>query len=178
MTLNFAKKTILISFILSALSGCYDSIKEKSKALQNCKAELKHVSIVSVKMISFPPIPKIIFKAGVEVNNRNPTPVTIERFEFDVTVPVASGETRVAFVHSEKAETIPANTKQIMEVDMETKFESNPNRDLKELALTLLSQMATSKEIQYTLSGWIEVDTSLGKINIPFKHTTKSKVKI
>ncbi|MCE9501333.1 MAG: LEA type 2 family protein [Leptospira sp.] len=178
MTLNFAKNLIPLSLAFFAISGCIDTIKQKSKELQNCKAEIKYVRIVDSKMISFPPIPKIFFRAGVEVDNRNETPVTIERFEFDVSIKGSSGDVQIAFVKSEKTETIPRSTKQIIEVDMETKFESNSNRDLKEIMISILTQFATQNEIQYTLSGWLEVDTYLGKINIPFRQTAKSKVKI
>ncbi|MBE7412392.1 MAG: LEA type 2 family protein [Leptospiraceae bacterium] len=169
----------IIIFSLIASNFCSNPIQKKLKELQKCKATLKYSKIIQAKMLLFPPVPKIFFKAGVDISNNNEVEVAIDKFDFTVYLnnPEEGKKLPLAYVTSPESYKIPPLTAQTIEIDLETLFEKSKGENVLEIASTVMKKGLTTGELELLIEGTIEFSTSLGNFNIPFSQITKSKIK-
>ncbi len=170
--------TIIILSVFT-LGYCNNPIQQKVKELQKCKATLKYTKITQARMLLFPPVPKIYFKAGVNVENTNDVEVVIDKFDFTVYLNNQEEKKKfpLASVVSPDSHKIPPHSTETIEIDLETVFEKSKENNIMEIAATILKKGMTSGELDILLEGTIEFSTSLGNFNIPFSQMTKSKIK-
>lgn len=121
------------------------------------------------ELISFPPVPKIVFLAKVEIENPNETDVTIHKFDLSFYVPDASsqGESELARVQSGEKFVIPALQKKIVDLQVETLFEKKMDRNLLQVALGILQAGLAGKELNFSIRGSFEYETIFGSVQIP-----------
>ncbi|MBM9499879.1 LEA type 2 family protein [Leptospira sp. 201903071] len=158
---------VLLFVFLFFLSSC-SALKDNYKALQKCKFQVLSLEAQKAELISFPPVPKIIFLAKVEIENPNETDVTIHKFDLSFFVPDSSEkESELARVISNEQIVIPALQKKLVDLQVETLFEKKMDRNLLQIALGILQAGLSGKELLFTIRGNFEYETILGAVQIP-----------
>ncbi|EMY14085.1 hypothetical protein LEP1GSC043_1380 [Leptospira weilii str. Ecochallenge] len=80
---NIDSKLRIGLILLCGVSIFYScsALKDNYKALQKCGFQVLSLETLKAELISFPPVPKIIFLAKVEVANPNETEVILHKFD-------------------------------------------------------------------------------------------------
>lgn len=71
---------LVLLYGVSIFYSC-SALKDNYKALQKCKFQVLSLETLKAELISFPPVPKIVFLAKVEITNPNETEVTLHKFD-------------------------------------------------------------------------------------------------
>lgn len=174
------KRYLIHCFIfLISVNFCSNPIQKKVKELQKCKANLKYAKVTHARMLLFPPVPKIYFKAGVDITNNNDVEVLIDKFDFTVYLNHFEENKKIplANVVSPNSHKISPRSTETIEIDLETIFEKSKESNVMEIAAIVLKKGLTSGELDILIEGTIEFSTSLGNFHIPFSQMTKSKIK-
>ncbi|EMJ91154.1 LEA type 2 family protein [Leptospira alstonii] len=171
-----------VSFKLILLCGVWISsyscsaLKENYQALQKCKFQVLSLETQKAELISFPPVPKIIFLAKVEIENPNETDVTLHKFDLSFYVPDGfEKESELARVLSNEKIVVPALRKKIVEFQVETLFEKRMDRNLLQIALGILQARMAGKELNFSIRGSFEYETIFGSVQIPVNEKTPLK---
>ncbi|RHX88899.1 LEA type 2 family protein [Leptospira stimsonii] len=144
------------------------ALRENYKALQKCKFQVLSLEAQKAELISFPPVPKIIFLAKVEIENPNETEVTIHKFDLSFYVPDSSEkESELARVLSNEKIVIPPRQKKLVDLQVETLFEKKMDRNLLQIALGILQASLSGKELLFSIRGTFEYETIFGAVQIP-----------
>ncbi|TGK28235.1 hypothetical protein EHQ12_12795 [Leptospira gomenensis] len=161
---------------LSSFVVC-SSFTDNYKALQKCKFQVLSLEAQKAELISFPPVPKIVFLAKVEIENPNETDVTIHKFDLSFYVPDVSSpkESELARVQSGEKFVIPALQKKIVDLQVETLFEKKMDRNLLQIALGILQAGLAGKELNFSIRGSFEYETIFGSVQIPVNETVPLK---
>ncbi|WP_408611623.1 LEA type 2 family protein [Leptospira ainlahdjerensis] len=163
---NRIEKFLLFGFLF-LLFSC-SALKDNFKALQKCKFQVLSLEAQKAELISFPPVPKIIFLAKVEIENPNETDVTIHKFDLSFFVPDSSEkDSELARVVSSEQIVIPALQKKLVDLQVETLFEKKMDRNLLQIALGILQAGISGKELLFTIRGSFEYETIFGPVQIP-----------
>ncbi len=170
------KLSLFISILL--FSTCTNPIEKKRKELENCKITVDSLEIKNFRMFIVPPVPKLYFKANIQIENTNEVPVTIEKFSFKIsTVDGGNENAYLAEVENKSEHTIPALTTEIIQADMQTLFEENVNKKLVVFFADLIKAALSGGEMEFVLEGTVEFNTVLGKMNVPIKEKVKTRLR-
>ncbi|XDD51863.1 LEA type 2 family protein [Leptospira sp. WS92.C1] len=157
-----------VFFIFWIFSVSCSALKDNYKALQKCKFQVLSLEAQKAGLISFPPVPKIIFLAKVEIENPNETDVTLHKFDLSFFVPDPSEkESELARVQSSEKFIVPALQKKIIDLQVETLFEKKMDQNLLRIALGILQAGLAEKELNFSIRGSFEYETILGPVQIP-----------
>ncbi|EMY76876.1 late embryogenesis abundant protein [Leptospira weilii serovar Ranarum str. ICFT] len=163
---------LLCGVSIFSLYSC-SALKENYKALQKCKFQVLSLETQKAELISFPPVPKIIFLANVEIENPNETDVTLHKFDLSFYVPDNSEkESELARVLSNEKIVVPALQKKRVEFQVETLFEKRMDRNLLQIALGILHARMAGKELNFSIRGSFEYETIFGSVQIPVNEKT------
>lgn len=92
---------------ISIFHSC-SALKDNYKALQKCSFRVLSLETLKAELISFPPVPKIVFLAKVEITNPNETEVILHKFDLSFFIlDDAEKESVFARVQSEDKITVP-----------------------------------------------------------------------
>lgn len=167
---------ILIAFII--FTNCTNPIEKKRKELENCKIKVDSLEIKNFRMFIVPPVPKLYFKANIQIENTNDVPVTIEKFYFKVlTVEGGNENSYLAEVTNASEHVIAPFSTDMIQADMQTLFEENVNKKLVIFFADLLKAALSGGELEFIIEGTVEFDTILGKMNIPLKEKVKTSLR-
>lgn len=170
-------KLSLFVFLFLFIS-CTNPVDKKRRELENCKITVDSLEIKNVRMFIVPPVPKLYFKANIQIENTNEVPVTIEKFSFKIsTVESGNENAYLAEVSNTSEKEIPALTTQIIQADMQTLFEENVNKKLVIFFADLIKAVLAGGEMEFILEGSVEFNTILGKMNIPIKEKVKTSLR-
>ncbi|WP_425269768.1 LEA type 2 family protein [Leptospira yasudae] len=168
--LRFSRLRIGFVFLFGAtiwFQSC-SALKDNYKALQKCRFQVLSMETQRAELISFPPVPKIIFLAKVEIENPNETDVTLHKFDLSFSVPdQTEKESELARILSNEKFVIPALQKKTVDLQVETLFEKKMDRDLLQIALGILRAGLSGKELDISIRGSFEYETMFGPVQIP-----------
>ncbi|WP_423789978.1 LEA type 2 family protein [Leptospira kmetyi] len=167
---RFSRVSIGWIFLLgiSILFHSCSALKDNYKALQKCKFQVLSLETQRAELISFPPVPKIIFLAKVEIENPNEIDVTLYKFDLSFFVPdQTEKESELARVLSNEKIVLPALQKKIVDLQVETLFEKKMDRNLLQIALGILQAGLAGKELNFSVRGSFEYETIFGPVQIP-----------
>ncbi|MCP5498630.1 MAG: LEA type 2 family protein [Leptospiraceae bacterium] len=166
------KNKFILIFWIFIMSFCSNPIEKKMQELKKCEITLQDIRVVNYKILLIPPVPKIKFKADVEVYNTNEIPVTIERFQFQILKKSKKkDEIMLANVVSAEETLIPALERKLITLDLETALEENKKSDIVFFIKEFLKSWLVDREIELIFDGSVEFNTILGKMNIPIRET-------
>lgn len=149
------------------LNSCW-ALRDNYNALQKCKFQVLSLETQRAELISFPPVPKIIFLAKVEIENPNETDATLHKFDLSFFIPdQTEKESELARVVSNEKIVLPALQKKIVDLQVETLFEKKMDRNLLQMALGILQAGLAGKELNFSIRGSFEYETILGPVQIP-----------
>lgn len=170
------KFTIIL--VLGLLTFCANPIEKKKRELKNLKITLSKVTIKKYNLMFIPPVPKIYFDVFLNIENENPEEATIEKMNFKIynnpekdNILIASAKT------TEEYKLKPKEIKEI-KISMVTNFEENKEEKVLNFVGRLLKALINNDELEFFLDGYVEYNTFLGKINIPFSQMFKTRVRI
>ncbi|PJZ69926.1 hypothetical protein CH373_13240 [Leptospira perolatii] len=170
--------TYALSFLMSLLilltgNSCGE-VRENLKKLQTCKFKVLQVRTERVEFISFPPIPKIKMVADLEIENPNESDVTLNKFDLSLLVQSQDGkESELAMVTTDQETILPAGSKKIVELNVETRFEKRVNQELLLVTAMLARDILSGKNPVLRVSGSISYKTFLGEVDLPVNETVK-----
>ncbi|EMO58149.1 late embryogenesis abundant protein [Leptospira santarosai str. CBC1416] len=154
------------------------ALKDNYKALQKCKFQVLSLETLKAELISFPPVPKIVFLAKVEITNPNETEVTLHKFDLSFFVlDDAEKESVLARVQSEEKIAVPALQKKTVDLQVETLFEKKMDRNLLQIALGILQAGLSGKELNFSIRGSFEYETIFGSVQIPVNEKIPLKTR-
>ncbi|EMF79603.1 late embryogenesis abundant protein [Leptospira weilii serovar Topaz str. LT2116] len=177
---NIDSKLRIGLILLCGISIFYScsALKDNYKALQKCRFQVLSLETLKAELISFPPVPKIIFLAKVEVTNPNETEVVLHKFDLSFFIlDDAEKESVFARVQSEEKITVPALQKKTVDLQVETLFEKKMDRNLLQIALGILQAALSGKELNFSIRGSFEYETIFGSVQIPVNEKIPLKTK-
>lgn len=173
---NSKLRWIFLYLTLISLYSC-SSLQENYKALQKCKFQVLSLETQKAEWLSFPPVPKIVFLAKIEIENPNGTEVTLYKFDLSFIVPDNfEKEFLLAKIQSEEKIIIPALQKKTVDLQVETLFEKKMDRNLLQIVLGILQAGLAGKELEFKIQGNFEYDTILGSVRIPVNEKIPLKM--
>lgn len=169
-------KTLIGIITLFSLT-CMSQIKKNLEDLQKCKVVVKSVKASDYKFSGVPPVPKVIFNADVEIENPNESDVNLNQFAFDVSIQTDEEKfSNIATVKSPQAYKIPAKTKELIDLQIETVLEKNYDKDLLRVIASVFRDISLGKEPVMLIDGSVTFETALGNMNVPFRQEQKVKI--
>lgn len=175
---NFYSKYIILLIILS-VSSCTNPIDRKKKQLENCKITLDSVKIAKYRMLLIPPVPKIYFKAKVNVENANPETVTLQKFDFKVlTNRKSQNNSVIAEIQSTEEHELQAGEIKALEVNLVTMLEETADEEIVGLVIKIFKSLIMNEELEFLLKGNVHFDTAVGKLSIPVEQVFKTKARL
>ncbi|AVV50327.1 MULTISPECIES: NDR1/HIN1-like protein [Leptospira] len=168
---------LVLLYGVSIFYSC-SALKDNYKALQKCKFQVLSLETLKAELISFPPVPKIVFLAKVEITNPNETEVTLHKFDLSFFVlDDAEKESVLARVQSEEKIAVPALQKKTVDLQVETLFEKKMDRNLLQIALGILQAGLSGKELNFSIRGSFEYETIFGSVQIPVNEKIPLKTR-
>ncbi|EMF92546.1 LEA type 2 family protein [Leptospira santarosai] len=168
---------LVLLYGVSIFYSC-SALKDNYKALQKCKFQVLSLETLKAELISFPPVPKIVFLAKVEITNPNETEVTLHKFDLSFFVlDDAEKESVLARVQSEEKIAVPALQKKTVDLQVETLFEKKMDRNLLQIALGILQAGLSGKELNFSIRGNFEYETIFGSVQIPVNEKIPLKTR-
>lgn len=175
---NFYSKYIILLIILS-VSSCTNPIDRKKKQLENCKITLDSVKIAKYRMLLIPPVPKIYFKAKVNVENANPETVTLQKFDFKVmTNRKSQNNSTIAELQSTEEHELQAGEIKALELNLVTMLEETADEEIVGLVIKIFKSLIMNEELEFLLKGNVHFDTAVGKLSIPVEQVFKTKARL
>ncbi|PKA18051.1 hypothetical protein CH363_04265 [Leptospira haakeii] len=157
---------VLGTFFL--FNSCLGDLRENVKKLQACKFRILETKTEKVEILPFPPSPKIVMISKLEIENPNDSPVKIYKFDLGV---IASGtdgkDAELARVISEEETEVPAFSKTIVQLKIETSFEKRENQDKLLLGILVVTNLVAGKDPNLRMKGTVRYKTSLGEVDLP-----------
>ncbi|TGK18086.1 hypothetical protein EHO61_11580 [Leptospira fluminis] len=169
---------IFLLLSLSAIS-CF-ALRQNVKRLESCKFRVADVKAEKVEFISFPPIPKMLLRVDLEIENPNDTEVTVYGFDLSVTSPSPSGENEeneLARIISKQETVVPAFSKKNVSLSLETLFEKRMNQNLLLVAAVLTRDILSGKDPNLRIKGFITYKSILGDVDLPVDERVKLQSK-
>ncbi len=159
--------------------SCSNPIQKKQKELQNCKISVASTEIKKFNFLLFPPVPKIQFNITLLIENTNDVEVTIEKFTFKILTKISENTEpmQIAIIDNKEEIILPPLSKQELTLDLVTILEENPEKDVLRLVLYLGKQAMQQENVPFILDGSIEYSSFIGKMNIPFTTTFKTRLR-
>lgn len=149
-------------------SSCLGDLRENVKKLQACKFRILETKTERVEILPFPPSPKILMTSTLEIENPNDTSVKIYQFDLGV---IASGtdgkDAELARVISEEETEVPAFSKTVVQLKIETSFEKRENQDKLLLGILVVTNLVAGKDPNLRMKGSVRYKTVLGEVDIP-----------
>jgi hypothetical protein len=165
-------------FLIIFIVACANPIDKKKKQLENCKVTLDSVKIQKYQLLIIPPVPKIYFKANLNVENLNEEEVTIQKFDFKMlTNYKGKDNTTLATAKSTDEYLIQPYAIQKIELDLVTTLEDNSDKQVFGFVGDIIGSLLGNKEMEFLLQGNVHFETMFGKISIPFNQVFKTKVR-
>jgi hypothetical protein len=180
MTLYYSKILyFILLFPLLIFISCSNPIEKKQKELQNCKITVVSTEIKKFNFLLLPPVPKIQFNITLQIENTNDVEVTIEKFNFKILTKISetTDPMQIAIVDNKDEIVLPPLSKKDITLELLTTLEENPDRDVLRLVLFLGKQAMQQEKIDFILDGTIEYSSFLGKINIPYSTSFKTRLR-
>lgn len=167
---------IFLLLSLSAIS-CF-ALRQNVKRLESCKFRIADVKAEKVEFISFPPIPKMLLRVDLEIENPNDTEVTVYGFDLSVTSPSGeNGENELARIISKQETVVPAFSKKNVSLSLETLFEKRMNQNLLLVAAVLTRDILSGKDPNLRIKGFITYKSILGDVDLPVDERVKLQSK-
>lgn len=149
-------------------SSCLLDLKENVKKLQACKFRILETKTERVEILPFPPSPKILMTSRLEIENPNDSSVKIYKFDLGVITPGTDGkEAELARVISEEETDIPAFSKIVVQLRIETSFEKRENQDKLLLGILVVTNLIAGKDPNLRMKGTVRYKTVLGEVDLP-----------
>ncbi|EMJ99838.1 MULTISPECIES: LEA type 2 family protein [unclassified Leptospira] len=149
-------------------TSCLGDLRENVKKLQACKFRILETKTERVEILPFPPSPKILMTSTLEIENPNDTSVKIYQFDLGV---IASGtdgkDAELARVISEEETEVPAFSKTVVQLKIETSFEKRENQDKLLLGILVVTNLVAGKDPNLRMKGSVRYKTVLGEVDIP-----------
>ncbi|TGM90769.1 LEA type 2 family protein [Leptospira licerasiae] len=147
--------------------SCLD-LRENVKKLQACKFRILETKTEKVELLPFPPSPKIVMTSKLEIENPNDSSVKIYKFDLGVITVGADGkEAELARVISEEETEVPAFSKTIVPLRIETSFEKRENQDKLLLGILVVTNLVAGKDPNLRMKGTVRYNTVLGEVDLP-----------
>jgi hypothetical protein len=178
-SINLIRPQILFLFLIILFFSCSNPIQKKQKELQNCKISVVSTEIKKFNFLLLPPVPKIQFNITLLIENTNDVEVTIEKFTFKILTKISENADpmQIAIVDNKEEIILPPLSKKEVILDLITILEENPDKDVLRLVLFLGKQALQQEAVPFILDGSIEYNSFIGKMNIPFTTTFKTRLK-
>lgn len=169
-------KLFFISIFL--FSSCSNPIEKKKKQLQNLKIKLSKAVIKKYNIVLVPPVPKIYFDVFMEVENTNEEAVTLEKLNFKILTNYPDTENiLIANAKTPDRYDLQAGEIKELKIEMITNLEENKEKKIYSFVGQMIKALLKNEEMEFFLDGYIEYETFLGKINLPFSQVFKTKAR-
>lgn len=176
---KFHIQYIILFTILCFTALCTNPIEKKKKQLENCKITLDSVKIAKYRMLLIPPVPKIYFKAKVNVENANTETVTLQKFDFKVmTNRKSQNNSTIAEVQSTEEHELQAGEIKALELNLVTMLEETADEEIVGLVIKIFKSLIMNEELEFLLKGNVHFDTAVGKLSIPVEQVFKTKARL
>lgn len=157
---------VLGTFFL--FSSCLGDLRENVKKLQACKFRILETKTERVEILPFPPSPKIVMTSRLEIENPNDSAVKIYKFDLGVITSGTDGkDAELARVISEEETEVPAFSKTVVQLRIETSFEKRENQDKLLLGILVVTNLVAGKDPNLRMKGTVRYKTSLGEVDLP-----------
>ncbi|TGK11547.1 hypothetical protein EHO60_04390 [Leptospira fletcheri] len=167
-----------IFLLLSLFAVSCFALRQNVKRLESCKFRVADVKAEKVEFISFPPIPKMLLRVDLEIENPNDTEVTVYGFDLSVTSPSGeNGENELARIISKQETVVPAFSKKNVSLSLETLFEKRMNQNLLLVAAVLTRDILSGKDPNLRIKGFITYKSILGDVDLPVDERVKLQSK-
>ncbi|MGJ4787691.1 LEA type 2 family protein [Leptospira koniambonensis] len=167
-TFKMFRPWILILGAGLVFSSCLLDLKQNVRKLQSCKFKILETKTERVELQPFPPSPKIVMTSKLEIENPNDSSVKIYRFDLGV---IASGkdgqEAELARVISEEETEVPAFSKTVVQLRIETSFEKRENQDKLILGILVVTSLVAGKDPNLRMKGTVKYKTVFGEVDLP-----------
>ncbi|WP_244288617.1 LEA type 2 family protein [Leptospira dzoumogneensis] len=162
------------AFLLGAgllFSSCLLDLRENVKKLQACKFRILETKTERVELLPFPPSPKIVMTSRLEIENPNDSAVKIYKFDLGVITSGTDGkDAELARVISEEETEVPAFSKTVVQLRIETSFEKRENQDKLLLGILVVTNLVAGKDPNLRMKGSVRYKTSLGEVDLPLNE--------
>lgn len=149
-------------------SSCLGGLRENVKKLQACKFRILETKTERVEILPFPPSPKIVMTSRLEIENPNDSAVKIYKFDLGVITSGTDGkDAELARVISEEETEVPAFSKTVVQLRIETSFEKRENQDKLLLGILVVTNLVAGKDPNLRMKGTVRYKTSLGEVDLP-----------
>ncbi|TGK09424.1 hypothetical protein EHO58_03335 [Leptospira selangorensis] len=157
---------ILGTFFL--FNSCLGDLRENVKKLQACKFRILETKTEKVEILPFPPSPKIVMISKLEIENPNDSAVKIYKFDLGVITAGTDGkDAELARVISEEETEVPAFSKTVVQLRIETSFEKRENQDKLLLGILVVTNLVAGKDPNLRMKGTVRYKTALGEVDLP-----------
>ncbi|MEI1277188.1 LEA type 2 family protein [Leptospira venezuelensis] len=159
---------ILVLGVSLVFSSCLLDLRENVKKLQACKFRILETKTEKVEILPFPPAPKIVMLSKLEIENPNDSSVKIYKFDLGVITAGNDGkDTELARVISDEETEVPAFSKTVVQLRIETSFEKRENQDKLLLGILVVTNLVAGKDPNLRMKGSVRYKTSLGEVDLP-----------
>ncbi|PJZ24113.1 hypothetical protein CH352_00230 [Leptospira hartskeerlii] len=161
----------ILVFLIGAgflFSSCLLDLRENVKKLQACKFRILETKTERVEILPFPPSPKISMISKLEIENPNDSSVKIYKFDLGVITSGTDGkDAELARVISEVETEVPAFSKTVVQLRIETSFEKRENQDKLLLGILVVTNLVAGKDPNLRMKGSVRYNTVLGDVDLP-----------
>ncbi len=156
-----------VSICFLFLGSCLD-LRENVKKLQACKFRILETKTERIEILSFPPVPKIVLSSNLEIENPNDSEVKIYKFDLGLFADSPNGrQSELAKVISSQETVIPAFSKNIILLNIETSFENRGQQDKLLLAIIVARTLLAGKDPNLRIKGVVKYQSIFGEVDLP-----------
>lgn len=176
------KTLVSILVIASAMNSCITRDLKNVEDLKKCKIDFKSIRVKNMNSEGiFSLSPKISLDTELIIENPNESAVTLYAFDFDVFMLHGEGpdqkEDLLGKMISEEEVLVPAVSKKIIPVKINSEFNESISTKLIRIGMKLLRDLSEKKETEFLIQGNVKYKTFLGNINLPVREIAKAKLR-